>query len=118
MRTRNVNLLLAVVAVCASTVVPAAAAGTKTTTVDVKAVEFSFTLSTKKLAKPGTVAFVVKNAGHLSHDFKIDGKKTALIQPGKSAKLTVDFKKQGSYPYLCTVPGHAAAGMKGVFTVH
>ena len=41
-----------------------------------------------------------------------------MIQPGKSAKLTVDFGKQGSYPYLCTVPGHAAAGMKGVFSVH
>ena len=64
------------------------------------------------------MTFDFENAGRLQHDFKIDGKRTALIQPGKSAKLTVDFKKQGSYPYLCTVPGHAAAGMKGVFSVH
>jgi Copper binding proteins, plastocyanin/azurin family len=40
-----------------------------------------------------------------------------LIQPGKTAKLVVTFKKKGKYPYLCTVPGDAAAGMKGVFTV-
>jgi uncharacterized cupredoxin-like copper-binding protein len=25
--------------------------------------------------------------------------------------------KTGNYPYLCTVPGHAEAGMKGTFTV-
>ena len=30
----------------------------------------------------------------------------------------MNFAKAGSYPYLCTVPGHAAAGMKGTFTVH
>jgi len=51
------------------------------------------------------------------HNFKIDGKKTPLLQPGKSAALVVTFKKPGKYSYLCTVPGHAAAGMKGVFTV-
>jgi uncharacterized cupredoxin-like copper-binding protein len=38
------------------------------------------------------------------------------IQPGTTAKLVVTFKK-GKYPYLCTVPGHAEAGMKGVLTV-
>jgi uncharacterized cupredoxin-like copper-binding protein len=29
----------------------------------------------------------------------------------------VTFAKKGRYPYSCTVPGHAAAGMKGTFTV-
>jgi uncharacterized cupredoxin-like copper-binding protein len=29
----------------------------------------------------------------------------------------VTFLKAGKYPYLCTVTGHAAAGMKGTFTV-
>ena len=53
----------------------------------------------------------------MQHDFTINGKQTPLISPGKTAKLTVTFKKKGRYPYLCTVPGHAAAGMKGVFTV-
>lgn len=61
--------------------------------------------------------FEVKNVGHVAHDFNINRKVTPLIQPGKTAKLVVSFKKKGKYPYLCTVPGHAAAGMKGVFTV-
>jgi uncharacterized cupredoxin-like copper-binding protein len=58
----------------------------------------------------------VTNKGKVPHDFKIKGKKTALLSPGKSATLKVVFPK-GKFPYLCTVPGHAAAGMKGVFTV-
>jgi uncharacterized cupredoxin-like copper-binding protein len=78
---------------------------------------FAFKLSTKTLAKPGKVTFVVTNVGKLLHDFKIAGKKTSLIQPGKTVRLAVTFKKKGKYAYLCTVPGHAAAGMRGVFTV-
>jgi len=31
--------------------------------------------------------------------------------------LTVIVTKPGSYAYSCLVPGHAAAGMKGVLTV-
>jgi uncharacterized cupredoxin-like copper-binding protein len=40
-----------------------------------------------------------------------------LIAGGKSATLTVTLKKGKKYPYLCTVPGHAAAGMKGTIKV-
>ena len=57
------------------------------------------------------------NVGHVLHDFKVNGKQTPLTPPGKTAKLVVTFKKKGNYLYLCTVPGHAQAGMKGTFTV-
>jgi uncharacterized cupredoxin-like copper-binding protein len=78
--------------------------------------EFFFRLS-KKSAPRGTVVFVFKNVGHAIHDFEIDGKKTPLLQPGQTAKLVVRFAKAGKYPYQCSVPGHAAAGMEGVFIV-
>ena len=87
------------------------------TTVRVSGGEFFFKLTTKTLAKPGAVTFVFKNIGHVAHDFRINGKQTPLIGPQKTAKIVVTFKKKGKYAYLCTVPGHAAAGMKGVFTV-
>jgi uncharacterized cupredoxin-like copper-binding protein len=110
--------IVLVALVCALGVVGGAGAtATATTTVHVKAGEFFFKLSKGSIAKPGTVVFAVTNAGHLAHDFKIAGKKTALIQPGKSARLKVRFAKAGKYAYLCTVPGHASAGMKGNFTV-
>jgi uncharacterized cupredoxin-like copper-binding protein len=92
-------------------------ARTTATTIRVKGGEFYFKLSRKTLPKPGKVKFVFTNVGHLVHDFKINRKKTPLVQPGKKATLVVRFKKAGKYPYLCTVPGHAAAGMKGVFRV-
>ena len=69
---------------------------------------------TKTSAAHGKVTFRLTNKGQLKHDFKIAGKKTPIIGPGKSASLTVSLKA-GKYPYLCTVPGHAQAGMKGVF---
>ena len=85
-------------------------------TVNVAASEFKFVLSSKS-AKRGVVIFKVKNVGKLGHDFQINGRKTKVISPGQSATLRVIFLKKGSYPYKCTVPGHAAAGMKGIFTI-
>jgi uncharacterized cupredoxin-like copper-binding protein len=87
------------------------------TTIHVSEKEFSIKLSARSLARPGTVKFDVKNAGKMAHNFRINGKQTRLIQPGKTGTLTVAFKKKASYHYICAVPGHAALGMKGVFTV-
>ena len=121
--TMRSTLALAAVAIAALTLVQLASArsaqkaAATATTVQVSGGEFFFKLSTKSMAKPGTATFVFKNAGHILHDFSIGGKKTPLIQPGKSARLVVTFKKKGSFHYLCTVPGHAAAGMQGNFTV-
>ncbi len=77
--------------------------------------EFRFTLS-RKAVKAGVITFKVMNRGTLSHDFKIGGKVTKLLKPGKSAILKVKLRK-GKAKYLCTVPGHAAAGMKGTLLV-
>jgi uncharacterized cupredoxin-like copper-binding protein len=84
--------------------------------VDVAASEFKFVLSSKT-AKRGVVVFRVKNVGKLGHDFQINGRRTRVISPGKSATLRVVFLRKGAYAYKCTVPGHAAAGMVGVFTI-
>jgi len=114
-------LVLATFVIGALAVVPLAPAHTDrqaaaaATTIQVKGGEFFFRLSSKTV-KPGKATFVFKNIGHVSHNFKINGRRTPLIGPGRTAKLVVTLKK-GRYPYLCTVPGHAAAGMKGVFTV-
>ena len=88
----------------------------RVTSVAVVAVEFRFRLS-KKSVHRGTVVFRVVNHGKVAHDFRIAGRKTPTIKPGKSAVLRVVFRKAGRYAYLCTIPGHAAAGMKGVLKV-
>ena len=113
-RVTSAAALLAVVGVVA-----APALGSRThataTAVTVTATEFHFKFS-KTSVPHGSVTFTVVNKGHVAHDFKIGGKKTPLIKPGKSAKLNVTLKA-GKIAYLCTVAGHAAAGMKGKLTV-
>ncbi len=95
----------------------ALAAPTKTavTVTAGKPSELRFTLS-KKTVPAGAVTFTITNQGKSTHDFKIGGKKSAVVRPGKTAKLSVVLKK-GKAAYLCTLPGHAAAGMKGTITV-
>jgi uncharacterized cupredoxin-like copper-binding protein len=114
---------LAAVAAAALVLIPIASArldrqaAARTATVTVKGGEFFFRLSTKSVAKPEKMTFVFKNVGHVQHDFRINGRQTPLTRPGRTARLVVTFKKKGKYPYKCTVPGHAEAGMKGLFTV-
>ncbi len=74
-----------------------------------------FSLS-RKTAPAGKVKFVVTNVSTIPHDFKIAGKKTPILSgKGKTATLIVTLRKGKTYTYLCTVPGHAAAGMRGTF---
>jgi len=78
----------------------------------------------KKLTAPhGKITFAFTNAASLGHNFAVEKKgskkvlgKTATISGGKTVRLTLTLKK-GAYTFLCTVPGHAAAGMKGTLTV-
>jgi len=93
---------------------PARAAAT---TISVRGKEFSFRLSKTSIPKPETVTFRFHNVGTMAHDFRIGGKRTRLIGKGKTTSLTVTFHEKGRFKYICTVPGHAQAGMKGVFTV-
>ena len=86
-------------------------------TINVKASEFKFVLSRRSVPAGTTVTFVVKNVGKITHDFKIAGKKTPKLLPGQTAKVTVKFASKGHYKYICTLLGHASAGMKGTFSV-
>ena len=112
-----VAAVLAAVAIAAGVLAPGGqAASSATTKVTVKASEFKYVLS-RKTAPKGTIVFTLLNKGKLPHDFKIAGKKTAVIKPGKTAILRITVSKKIKLAYLCTVPGHAPAGMKGTFAV-
>ena len=84
--------------------------------VNVSGTEFHFALSTQTV-KTGTVTFKFTNNGGIPHNLRINNKQTPNIDPGETTTLKVNFTKPGNYPYLCTLPGHAAAGMKGVLKV-
>jgi plastocyanin len=75
---------------------------------------------TELSSEPGEVTIDFTNPSALEHDVAIekDGKEIAgseLIAEGKTS-VTADLGP-GTYTFLCTVPGHAEAGMEGTLTV-
>ena len=120
-RTMIVSVFAAaVVALWAPAQAPASASATHraalVTTIKVTVTSFHFHLSANS-AKRGIVIFKVTNVTAIKHDFSIKGRTKKKLSHGQSATLRVTFLRKGHYPYKCTVPGHAAAGMKGVFTI-
>lgn len=111
---------LALAGVLAGVFLPSGGATTNaadaTTRVTVKASEFKYIFS-RRSAPTGTVIFTVINKGKISHDFKINGKKTKTLSPGKTQILKVTFGKKGQYAFVCTLFGHAGAGMKGKYAI-
>jgi uncharacterized cupredoxin-like copper-binding protein len=115
MNRLTLALGVALAALVAAAPVAARPTAATATTVTVQMKEFKFILS-KKTVRHGAVTFKLVNKGTIAHDFKIATKKSKLIAAGKSGVLSVTLKK-GTFKYLCTVPGHAAAGMKGTLKV-
>ena len=107
------GLALALVSVAA--LAPNALGTSSAGRIAVSATDFKFKLVPAS-TRAGVTTFVVANKGHATHDFKIAGKKTKILNPGKKQTIVVRLKK-GRYPYLCTVPGHAQLGMKGTLVV-
>lgn len=92
--------------------------------------EFAFELSKSSKLHAGTFTFKVTDEGQAFHTFKVcakpvktaaanacTGKATATVHPGQTVTLKVTITKNGKYEVLCSLPGHAAAGMKGLIGV-
>jgi plastocyanin len=107
---------VALAALVAAAPVAAGPSASTATTVTVTMKEFKFVLS-KTRVPHGKVTFKLVNKGSLPHDFKIAGKKSPMVGAKKTKLFTVTLTKKGKIAYICTVPGHAAAGMKGKLTV-
>jgi uncharacterized cupredoxin-like copper-binding protein len=107
---------VALAALVAAAPIAARPSAVAATTVTVTMKEFKFTLSKAKVPH-GKVTFKLVNKGSVPHDFKIAGKKSPMVSPKKTKLFVVTLTKKGKIAYICTVPGHAAAGMKGKLTV-
>ena len=104
---------------------PAAQAKGPGGTLNIAASPSQLAFNTKALSsKPGKVTINFNNPAPIQHDVAIEkGKtitgailgKTDLISQSKIS-VSVDLAP-GTYTFLCTVPGHAQAGMQGTLTV-
>jgi plastocyanin len=73
----------------------------------------------KAQATPGPVTIEMPNQSPIQHNISITGPvngKGPIIGTGAVSSFSVTLKP-GNYTFLCDVPGHAAAGMKGTLTV-
>jgi uncharacterized cupredoxin-like copper-binding protein len=64
------------------------------------------------------VNLTVTNRGAAPHDFSVpDLGIHVVVAPGQTATVGFSASVPGTYDTLCTVPGHAGAGMIGTFVV-
>jgi azurin len=78
------------------------------------------------LLQPGTdpASFANEGAMHRGSDFIAPGlagrviSKTPMAGAGETVDVTLTAPGAGSYPFVCTFPGHAVAGMQGTLVVH
>jgi uncharacterized cupredoxin-like copper-binding protein len=115
------RLLVGVVLVAAALAVGSLALGA-TTTLHLTSSKTMLKYDKKTLkAHAGKITIVMKNPSSIfKHDvaIKLNGKvhKSKLAGTNQTVKLTLTLKP-GKYTFYCTVPGHAAAGMKGKLVV-
>lgn len=91
--------------------------GTLALTADPTQIAFD---TTTLSSKPGKVTIDFDNPAALEHNVAIeqDGKQIAISETIAEGKTSVSADLvPGTYTFLCTVPGHAEAGMEGTLTV-
>lgn len=90
----------------------------------VTATDLKFTPSqlTARVGQP--IKVVLENKGVIEHDIVFQGKMvggadphSALAKPGQTVTLEFTPTAKGKFEFICTVPGHKEAGMKGTITV-
>ncbi len=94
---------------------------------------FQFTPSQTTVPAGTEVILTFKNVGHLDHNFLIvagdidpftitaadalNGITTGIVPGVDETTVTFTAPAPGTYTFVCSVPGHAAAGMVGTLNV-
>ena len=103
----------------AARVIEAAASASAAPTskiLEVTAFDLGFAPATLDVPAPGKYQVKLKNTGAVTHDITFASGETATAQPGETVSVMVDIPAGGT-TFLCSIPGHAAAGMTGGIVV-
>jgi plastocyanin len=76
--------------------------------------------TTELSAAPGEVTITLDNPAPVPHNVAIEQSGKVLAESETIAEGTTSITKPlgpGEYTFLCTIPGHAEAGMQGTLTV-
>jgi nitrite reductase (NO-forming) len=96
----------AVVAAASTSAAPASK------TLEITAFDLGFTPATLDVPAPGKYEVRLKNTGATTHDITFASGESATAKPGETVSVMVDIPASGT-TFLCSIPGHAAAGMTG-----
>lgn len=90
----------------------------RTTTVILEDLRFVPNRIDATVGVPATI--VLTNRGTERHDLNFPSLHMpglqgveAILEPGESRTITLVFDQPGTHTFICTAPGHAAAGMTG-----
>jgi manganese oxidase len=77
--------------------------------------EFRFTPEVLRVAAGATVRVLLHNEGQLPHTFTVPdlAADTGTVPARGEGETVFRADRAGTYEYLCTIPGHAQAGMRG-----
>jgi nitrite reductase (NO-forming) len=104
---------------------PAAPAAQAATEIKIVATDLKFTPPTIQAKVGQPVKVVLENKGAIEHDIAFPTLKAdkaaadlkVVAKAGQTVTLEFTPTAAGSFEYICTVPGHKEAGMKGKINV-
>jgi len=88
--------------------------------IHVSATEFAFDPETVSVEAGEEVRIVLENDGDTAHDLTIEALDvgTSNVQGGNEASIEFTAPEEpGSYEIICSIPGHAPAGMTATLQV-
>jgi nitrite reductase (NO-forming) len=86
--------------------------------IPISASEFKFSPTTIQAAVGQKVTLTLDNTGVVEHDVTISSiGLTVLAKPGQTASGEFTIDKPGIFDFLCSIPGHKDAGMRGTLTI-
>ncbi len=91
----------------------------RATPLAVTAREVRFTPADLRVVAGQTAVLTFRNDDPVFHDWEVEGLANvdAGARPGQTRKIRFTIDQPGTYRILCTVPGHAEAGMVGTLVV-
>lgn len=86
--------------------------------IEVVAGDFWFSPDSMTVGEAESLNLTVRNDGRVYHDLSVESLGIVVpVEPGASAVAGIRFSEPGTYSFICSVPGHAEAGMRGSFIV-
>jgi nitrite reductase (NO-forming) len=86
-------------------------------TLEIHAFDLGFKPNMLHVPNPGRYTIKLVNDGKMPHDFaSAEGTVVVAAQPGETVTAEIDVPAAG-FDFICSIPGHAAAGMTGSIMV-